>query len=37
MYCRQCGHKMADGECFCTQCGTPVSGVSRPADGRGGI
>lgn len=32
MYCRQCGYKMADGECFCTQCGTPVAQVSRPAD-----
>jgi len=23
---------MADDECFCTQCGTPVAGVSRPAE-----
>ncbi|NLT97647.1 MAG: zinc-ribbon domain-containing protein [Christensenellaceae bacterium] len=32
MYCRQCGHRMAEGERFCTQCGTPVTGVSRPAE-----
>ncbi len=28
-YCRKCGAQLAEGEEFCSKCGTPVAGYKR--------
>ncbi len=32
MQCRVCGRAVADGDRFCTACGTPLTGDTEPVD-----